>query len=454
MTDFVTLLPRVYVDSDPLKFKGNGKLLLNLKIQMPVKVSYWVYFVSPKSVKNTTDTLLYNEEHYTTCFLVPYDTLHIAVDFSNRKPLPECFKYSGKWSHLSDYYKNREITFHKTDFNRIKAVTANTAPDYVAFTTIIDSTTQMELNYFKNYYHSVFLPQWFIDYEESEISYLSYCMKLSQPSLMKRMRGIDKPIPKDYYNFLKEHPLNNQAAILSHNYYTFLDFYFSSFIMPYTESNHNDTSFASKRIEGFLSYFQKNYDENISDVLLAMVLDNEINSSYVTKKEYTLYSNAIHSADLKMYLEQRYTNKYVLKEGDEAPYFYLKNDKNENISLNSFAGNIVYITFWFTGCKPCIKEIPDENHLVEVFKNEKVKIVSICMNSSEESWRECIEKYGIKSIALLCRGNWEKILTEKYDVNAFPHHAIIDKHGKIIINKWRNSTAAAEQEIRKWLGKE
>jgi peroxiredoxin len=184
-----------------------------------------------------------------------------------------------------------------------------------------------------------------------------------------------------------------------------------------------------------------------------MVLDNEINSSYVTKKEYTLYSNAIHSADLKMYLEQRYTNKYVLKEGDEAPYFYLKNDKNENISLNSFAGNIVYITFWFTGCKPCIKEIPDENHLVEVFKNEKVKIVSICMNSSEESWRECIEKYGIKSITLITKGNWEKILKEKYDINAFPQHVLIDKHGKIIVNKLSPITAA-EQEIRKWLEKE
>jgi thiol-disulfide isomerase/thioredoxin len=71
----------------------------------------------------------------------------------------------------------------------------------------------------------------------------------------------------------------------------------------------------------------------------------------------------------------------VLKQEYEAPYFYLKNEQNESVSLKNVAGNIVYITFWFTGCKPCIKEIPDENHLVEVFKNEKVKIVSICLNN-------------------------------------------------------------------------
>src|ERR1035437_3664565 len=119
ITDFVTLLPPVYVDSDPMKFKGNGKLFLSLRIMMPQKVNYWVYFLSPKLVKNNSDTLLYSEDHYTTCYIVPNDTLHISIDFSMREPLPVCFKYSGKWSHLSDYYKNREINFHNNDFNGI-----------------------------------------------------------------------------------------------------------------------------------------------------------------------------------------------------------------------------------------------------------------------------------------------------------------------------------------------
>ena len=261
--------------------------------------------------------------------------------------------------------------------------------------------------------------------------------------LMKRMRNIDKPIPKDYYSFLKERPLNNQAAILSVYYFLFLDFYFSEYLMPYTDSTQKDTNFASKRLHGFITNSVKNYDENISDILLAYKLDEGISNWHVPIEVYTLYTNAIHSTELKQYLERRYFDKYVLKEGDEAPYFFLKNENNESVTLKNFAGNIVYITFWFTGCKPCIKEIPDENHLVEVFKNDKVKIVSICMNSSEESWRECIEKYGIKSIALLCRGNWEKLLKEKYDINAFPQHVLIDKHWKIIINKWRNPTADA-----------
>jgi peroxiredoxin len=450
---FFTFFPANYVDPDPLKFQGNGKIYLDLKIQMPQKVSISIAFVSPKSAGHPPDTLLYNENRSTTCFLVPGDTLHITIDFSKRVPLPRCIEYAGKWAQASDYYKNKEIFFHRTDFIGPKGMTANMAPDYESFTRIIDSLTQVELDYLKNYDHKSLLPKWFVDYEESDIIYFAYSIKISEPMLMKRMRGIDEPVPKDYYSFLKERPLNNQAAILSVYYFLFLDFYFSMIQMPFTDSTQKDTTFHLKQLKGFIANAVKSYDENISDLLLAYKLDEGISNTTVPEEVYTLYTNAIHSPELRQYLEYRYRFRYVLKEGDKAPYFYLKNERNENISLKDFAGNIVYITFWFTGCKPCIKEIPDENRLVEIFKNDKVKIVSICMNSSEESWRECIEKYGIKSVALLCRGNWEKILKEKYDVNAFPQHVLIDKHGKIIVNKLP-SVSEAEQEIRKYLAKE
>ncbi len=452
--DFSNFFPPSYIDSDPLRFQGSGKMYLNLKTQMPQKVGISVAFVSPKSAIHPSDTILYNSDRSTTCFLVPNDTLRITIDFSKSEPLPRCLEYSGKWAQVSEYYRNKEINFHKSDFIGIKGMTANTAPDYESFSKIIDSLTQMELNYLKNYDLTSILPKWFVDYEESDIKYFAYSLKISEPMLMKRMRNIDKPIPKDYYSFITEQPFNNQAAILSVYYFLFLEFYFDQYLMPYTDSTQKDTTYGSKRLDGFITHSVKNYDKNISDILLALKLDQGISNWHVPIEVYTSYTNALRNSDLKQYLEHRYTNKYVLKEGDMAPEFYLKNEHNESVSLKSLKGNIVYITFWFTGCKPCIKEIPEENHLVDVFKNEKVKIVSICLNSSEESWRGCIDKYGIKSIALLCRGNWEKILKEKYDVNAFPHHAIIDKQGKIIINKWRSPSTDAEEEIRKYLTKQ
>ncbi len=36
---------------------------------------------------------------------------------------------------------------------------------------------------------------------------------------------------------------------------------------------------------------------------------------------------AINDTSIKNYLESRYENKEILKKGDIAPYFYLKNEK-------------------------------------------------------------------------------------------------------------------------------
>ncbi len=53
----------------------------------------------------------------------------------------------------------------------------------------------------------------------------------------------------------------------------------------------------------------------IFDLLLAYKLDEGISNTSVPEDVYTLYTNAIHSAELRQYLEHRYRLKYVLKRG-------------------------------------------------------------------------------------------------------------------------------------------
>ncbi len=453
VTGIVTLLPTTYVESDPVKFIGTGKICLDLKIQMPLKVNLSLFFCFPKLVKKSSDTIYFNEDTSTTCFLVPDDTLRVTLDLAKNCPLQRCIFYSGKWAELSDYYKNKENYFKTSDFIRMKAIVANRAPDYHSFIQQEDSLTNIELTYLRQYDRENVLPKWFADYEENDIIYSSYVGKISQVAVMKRIRNSSEPLPQNYYAFVDEHPLNNPGAVLSVYYFTFLQMNFSMVQMPYTDSTLFDSTFPMKRLHGFINSAVQNFDENISDLLLAYQLEEGINNWHVPVNEYTLYINAIRNPDLKRFLDSSYVNKYVLKEGDAAPYFYLKDEHDKTVTLKTFEGNLVYITFWFVGCKACMQEIPEENRLVEKFKDKKVKIVSICMISSEESWKECIQKKGMKSITLFCKGNWGNLLKEKYDINAYPQHVIIDKHGKIIVNKV-SPISEAEQLLRKYLDKD
>ena len=116
--------------------------------------------------------------------------------------------------------------------------------------------------------------------------------------------------------------------------------------------------------------------------------------------------------------------------------------------MKDFKGSLVYLSFWFTGCKPCIKEFPDENLLVEVFKNEKVKIISICLISDENGWKHMVSQHQLKTINLFAKGNWEDILQEKYGITGFPHYVLINAEGKIIENNCIRPSQGAEQLIR------
>ena len=81
-TSFYNFFPNDYVSSDPIKFQGSGTKYLNLKTQMPQKVNLSIGFVSSKSATLPSDTIQFNSNQSTTCFLVPNDTLRIYIDFS------------------------------------------------------------------------------------------------------------------------------------------------------------------------------------------------------------------------------------------------------------------------------------------------------------------------------------------------------------------------------------
>ena len=85
---------------------------------------------------------------------------------------------------------------------------------------------------------------------------------------------------------------------------------------------------------------------------------------------------------------------------------------------------------------------------MEIFKNDSVKIVSICMESSEETWKYMILKHSLSTINLFANGNWEKILKENYSITAFPQYVLIDKKGRIVKNHCSKPSQGAEQEIR------
>lgn len=123
----------------------------------------------------------------------------------------------------------------------------------------------------------------------------------------------------------------------------------------------------------------------------------------------------------------------VKKESETAikeviPFSGLNMD-GKRISSNDLKGKVVVINFWFTGCKPCMQEMPALNELVQKYKRKQVIFVAITFNNKEEvATFLASRKFDYHILP-----DSQRIILD-YKVFSYPTHLILDKQGKVALS--------------------
>ena len=118
--------------------------------------------------------------------------------------------------------------------------------------------------------------------------------------------------------------------------------------------------------------------------------------------------------------------------GTAARNFVLETPKGGYIELDDFANRPIYLSFWFTGCLPCIKAFPKENQLIDKLADTDLQFIRICTNSQKDDWLEKLQDYNLKSLNLYADETWSKLLKDRYSLTAYPKYLIIDRSGVIV----------------------
>ncbi|MEO8231284.1 MAG: TlpA disulfide reductase family protein [Ignavibacteriota bacterium] len=118
--------------------------------------------------------------------------------------------------------------------------------------------------------------------------------------------------------------------------------------------------------------------------------------------------------------------KYKLKVGAIFPQINVKT-ANGNWT-NKDQNKIIVINWWATSCLPCIEEIPVLNELTKKFSNNNVEFIAIVWDT--ENQPGFIKKHPFKYI----QGFGSETLNEFFG-EIFPRHIIINRDGRILLNK-------------------
>ncbi|WP_164043212.1 TlpA family protein disulfide reductase [Spirosoma agri] len=374
-----------------------------------------------------------------TIYLVPSDTLVLTIDLSQDNPWQK-YQFKGTYARINQYYFDQARALKSLPMHT-RAQLANQMPTLAIYQQKMDSLLKVELAYFESYLTKHSLPLWFVQKEKQQIRYSDAAYRTNAVTY-RRFIKMDSAnaVPKNYYHFVSPSLLNDPSAAHLVDYQHFLTDYFFHLY------------FQQKRVKeaaNYLPILASTYVSGLSwDIFMARLLSEYLaglptSGEQMLAKYYPKFTDKRWINQLRDY----YRDAYTLKPGELAPNFALEDHLDSLAYLKDFRGQVIYLSFWFTGCAPCRQEMPLENELVKYFEGKPVRIVNICVRSSQADWAKVSKLYNLQTVNLYANKAWESTLISKYNVKAYPHYVLIDQEGKIVKNNCSRPSGNAKAEI-------
>jgi thiol-disulfide isomerase/thioredoxin len=103
------------------------------------------------------------------------------------------------------------------------------------------------------------------------------------------------------------------------------------------------------------------------------------------------------------------------------------------VSLSSFKGKVVLLSFWATWCGPCKQEMPEMQALYQKLKGRGFEVVAVDMMEDKATVTKFVKTSGYTFPVLL--DSTGEVGGGPYAARAIPTNYIVDKGGKLVARK-------------------
>lgn len=371
-------------------------------------------------------------EQYTNIFLVPGADINITLDYND---FDKTVTYSGKGSADNNYLAADLLA----DFNG-KAYVSASFNDANKFKAYIDSLENANQLFLKSHDSPDLSPE-FRSFMITTIKYRfvnpRWMFKIGFDKVSKKF--VERPVPSDYFDFLKTISMNEQGSIDNVEYSmavmrALYELHDSKVVIPDSLSDDEKTAI---RIKNYYEYRKTVFKGDLLDLELTKLMKDYIGLVAGNKKLATELMND-YKANCKNpeyidIINKAYAKATMLSAGNPAPDFALVDMNGKSVSLSSLKGKVVFIDFWATWCKPCIAEMPVTHKLMEKFKDRAdVVFMNVNVDDNKEKWKNFVDKEKMSGTNLHADKKQSDDLHKSYNFNGIPHFVIIDKQGKLI----------------------
>lgn len=111
----------------------------------------------------------------------------------------------------------------------------------------------------------------------------------------------------------------------------------------------------------------------------------------------------------------------------QLPDFKLPTDNGE-VSQSTFKDQVVYIDFWASWCKPCLKSFPFLNELQQRYGSKGLKILAINLDKDHQAAESFLHRTPASfTVAFDEQGD----IAQRFHVQGMPSSYLVDRKGYI-----------------------
>ena len=368
-------------------------------------------------------------------YLEPNDTLYIDCDAEN---FQFSFEFSGRAAHNNKCFTQYQrlnppetSIFQMTQYRQKNYSFLNSKKmddrmmtmDKASFKNHMLTSEAQYLSILNKYDedHPTSLTEHFKEFMKADITFHKAYHLLLYGHVFKNMHDVTS----EFFEFLKDIPFQSEA-VGNQWYREFLVAYFDRMNM---QANVDDTQYAFE------------YDiakDHLNGKALAFYRSEIIARAFRAKKQdlildrYYQFVNKNEYPQFDMKVLATYGKAMKFAKGTPAPDFMLQDIKDETLTLSSFSGKAVYLNFWATWCKPCMKKMEETKGLQAELEKDGIVFLNVSLDRKEEIWKETIAKNNYKGIHVLASGELNSEIAKAYEVRVLPQYFIINKKGEFV----------------------
>lgn len=100
-----------------------------------------------------------------------------------------------------------------------------------------------------------------------------------------------------------------------------------------------------------------------------------------------------------------------------------------NLQLSELRGQVVFLNFWATWCKPCEEEMPAMERLYRAFRDQGFEMLAVSVDVGDAEVLAFQERLGLSFPILR---DPDKAVADRYQSRFFPETYLIDQQGTVV----------------------